>query len=290
MKIPISLTIFIAIILGLIFPKGTLIKELFFPLSFILMYINVLELKLNLKHFLRKEIIFWGVINILILPLFAYFMGSFLSEYFWIGAVMAALAPAAMNSPVFVNLIEGDKELSVSISTIANLSTIFYVPVLVFILFGMKLSIPYDQILINTFGLIFIPIILALLTRRFLKERHIKMANISKEAVPILLALLLWIIFSNSAGQIWSSLNEIVIVIPIIFLISAVGFLLGFLSSKKETIKRTLTIACGYKNESLMLGIIYGLNPLIAIPIVFYILAHQIFNSIIIFLFEKNKI
>jgi predicted Na+-dependent transporter len=290
MKIPISLTIFIAIILGLIFPKGTLIKDLFFPLSFILMYINVLELKLNLKHFLRKEIIFWGLINILILPLFAYFMGSFLSEYFWIGAVMAALAPAAMNSPIFVNLIEGDKELSVSISTIANLSTIFYVPVLVFILFGMKLSIPYDQILINTFGLIFIPIILAILTRKIIKEKHIKITNILKESIPILLALLLWIIFSNSASQIWSSLNEIVIVIPIIFLISAVGFLLGFLSSKKETIKRTLTIACGYKNESLMLGIIYGLNPLIAIPIVFYILAHQIFNSIIIFLFEKDKI
>jgi predicted Na+-dependent transporter len=290
MKIPISLAIFTAIILGLIFPKGTLIKDLFFPLSFILMYINVLELKLNLKHFLRKEIFFWGIINILILPIFAYFIGSFLSEYFWVGAVMAALAPAAMNSPVFVNLIDGDKELSVSISTIANLSTIFYVPILVFILFGMKLFIPYDQIIINTFGLIFIPIILAILTRKITKEKHIKIANISKEAVPILLSLLLWIIFSNSAGQIWSSLNEIAILIPVIFLVSAVGFLLGYFCVKKTSVKRTLTIACGYKNESLMLGIIYGLNPSIAIPVVFYILAHQIYNSIIIFLFEKNKI
>lgn len=290
MKLPISLIIFVSIALGLIFPMGTLIKDLFFPLSFILMYINVLELKLNLKHFLRKEIIFWGVINILILPIFAYFIGSFLSEYLLVGVVMAALAPAAMNSPVFVNLIEGDKELSVSISTIANLSTIFYVPALVFIFFGMKLSIPYDQILINTFGLIFIPIFLAVLTRKILKEKYVKMANISKEMIPILLAVLLWIVFSNSAGQIWSSLNEILVVIPIIFLVSAVGFLLGYFCVNKTSVKRTLTIACGYKNESLMLGIIYGLNPLIAIPIVFYIIAHQIFNSIIILLFEKNKI
>lgn len=290
MKLPISLIIFASIALGLIFPYGTLIKDLFFPLSFILMYINVLELKLNLKHFLRKEIVFWGVINILILPIFAYFIGSLLSEYLWVGVVMASLAPAAMNSPVFVNLIEGDKELSVSISTIANLSTIFYVPALVFIFFGMKLSIPYDQILINTFGLIFIPIILAILTRKVLKERYIKISKVSNEFIPILLAVLLWIIFSNSASQIWSSLNEILVVIPIIFLISALGFLLGYFCVKKTSVKRTLTIACGYKNESLMLGIIYGLNSLIAIPIVFYIMAHQIFNSLIILLFEKKKI
>lgn len=290
MKIHISIFIFAAIILGFIFPQGVLIKDLFLPLSFVLMYINVLELKINLKHFVRKEIAFWGLINILILPLIAYFVGSMLSEYFWIGLVMAALAPAAMNSPVFVNLIKGDKELSVSISTIANLSTLIYIPLLIFIFFGLKLSVPYDQILINTFGLIFVPIALAILTRKIIGKRYVKIAKSSKELIPFLLAVLLWIIFSSTSGQILSSLNEILIVIPVVFSVSAIGFLLGFFACRKESVKRTLTIACGYKNESLMLGIIYGLNPLMTIPIVFYILAHQIFNSIIILLFEKNKI
>jgi len=290
MKLSISLIIFIAIILGLFFPFGTLIKDLTSPLLFVLMYFSILELDLKLKKFFKKEIFYWGLINIIILPIFAYFIGSFLSEYFLLGMVVAALAPAAVNSPMFVNLLKGDKELSISISAIANLSSIIYVPLMLFLLFGLNLIIPYTQILTNIFTLIFIPIFLVVLTKKFLKSKYNKILDSSKIILKITLFLIIWIIFSTSSKQFFSSLNEVLIIIPLMFLITITGLLLGYFSSKKKELKRTLAISCSYKNQTLLLGVVSSINPLIAVPPILYIIAFHIVNGIFIWLYEKKKI
>ncbi|NIO44266.1 MAG: hypothetical protein GTN36_01775 [Candidatus Aenigmarchaeota archaeon] len=290
MKIPISLFILIAIVFGLILPYGILLEDLFFPIIFILMYLNVLGLKLTLKKFFRRELIYPILVNIIVLPLFAYFIGSFLSPYLLFGVVIGALAPTAMNSTVYVNLVDGDKELSVFSTFIMNLIYILYVPLMFFILLRLEIVIPYEQILMKTFSLIIVPIFLAILTTKALKEKRVKIINFSKKLNLILLPLLLWIIFSINANEIWSSLNEVLITIPVMFLVSIVGFLLGYLAVKKKSLKRTLAIVCGYKNQSLSLGIVYGLNPLAVIPITVYLLFNHMINLTIIWLFEKKKI
>jgi len=290
MKLSISLFIFIAIALGLIFPQGVLLKEFTIPLLFVLMYFSAMDFRLNKKRFFRKEVFLWGAVNIFILPLLAYFFGSFLSSYLLLGVVAAALAPTATSSPIFVKLVNGDEELSISISAIANFSSIFYIPIMLFLLFGLKLSIPYDQILINIVGLVFLPIILAAFTKKILKSKTTKIVNFSKRIVPPLLLIIVWVVFSMSASQILLSLNEVMTVIPVIFLISGVGFLLGYAFVKEKSLKRTLAISCCFKNITLVLGVFYGFNPIVFIPPTLYIIFHHFFNGIAIWLYEKKKI
>ncbi len=290
MKIPVSLIIFAAIVLGLLFPKGVMLKDFTFPLLFVLMYFSVLQIKLSPKKFFRKEIIFWALVNVIVLPLFAYFIGSSLSEYLLLGVVVAALAPTAVNSPFFVNLIDGDKEMSVSISAIANLTSIFYIPFVLFLLFGLRLTIPYQQILTNIFGLVFIPLFLVVLTKKLLKKTYAKIINYSNNIIPIVLFLILWIIFSSSSSQIFSFSREVLSIIPIILLVSILGFFSGFIVVKDKKLRRTLSICFGYKNQTLMLGIIYNINPLAAIPPTIYLVVHQILNGLMVWLFEKKKI
>ncbi len=290
MKLPISIFILIAIVLGLIFPKGTLIKFLFYPLLFTLMYFSVLKIELKVKSFFRKEIAYWALINILLLPVIAYFAGHFLPEYLLLGVVIAALAPTAMNAPIFVKLVNGNKELSVSISTIANLSAIFYIPLMLFFLFGLRLEIPYAQTLVKLFVLVLVPLLLAILTRKILVKGFSKLTDFSERAVPLLLFLFLWITVSTSANQVMSAFREVLLVVPVVILVSAAGFLLGYLIVRKPSLKRTLAISGGYKNQSLMLGLIYSINPLVVIPPTIYLLVHHIFNSVFVWLAEKEKI
>jgi BASS family bile acid:Na+ symporter len=289
MKIPLSAIILSAIIVGFAFPYGTFIKNLQLPLLFALMYFSVLEININPKKMVRKELIIWGLINIVTLPLVAFFVGSLVSNDLLLGIVIAALAPTATTSPFFVGLIKGDKELSISISTLANLSSIFYVPIVLFILFGMRIAIPYGQVFVNIFELIFIPLFLAILTKKFLASRFNKFVRYSKSIVPFILFLILWIIFSTSLSSIESSFRVITI-IPLVGLVCTSGFLLGYFSVKDKKLKRTLAIAGGFKNQSLMLGIFYNLAPITLIPPVIYLIFHHIYNGIFVWLYEKKKI
>ncbi len=290
MKIPLSAIILSAIIIGFVFPYGTLIKNLQLPLLFALMYFSLLEININPKKMIRKELIIWGLINIVALPLIAFFLGSLVSNDLLLGIVIAALAPTATSSPFFVGLIKGDKELSISISTLANLSSIFYVPIVLFILFGMRVAIPYDQVFVNIFELIFIPLFLAILTKKFLASRFNKLVRYSKNIVPFILFLILLIIFSTSLSSIQSSFGEVITVIPLVGLVCTSGFLLGYFSMKDKKLKRTLAIAGGFKNQSLMLGIFYNLAPITLIPPVIYLIFHHIYNGIFVWLYEKKKI
>ncbi|MCX6821825.1 MAG: hypothetical protein NTW30_03535 [Candidatus Aenigmarchaeota archaeon] len=201
MKNLILIAIFLAIILGFLYPKGTIFQSLILPLSAIMMYISVLEADIKFKNFLRKDLIYWVLINLVIQPIFAYFIGSFFIKDLRLGIFLAAIAPSGINSPVFINLLDGDTQLGVSTSILANTFAMIFIPVFLFIFFGMKISIPYNQILITIFGLSLIPITLAILTKKFLSNFHKKILKFSDIILSLSFFIILWVIFSSVSGS-----------------------------------------------------------------------------------------
>ncbi len=290
MKVPLSAIIFSAMILGLLIPGGSLLKDAIFPLAMAIIYLNALELEFGVRRFLRREILFWAAINVLVLPAVAYLAGSFLPGNLLLGVVMAALAPTAINSLLFIGLVDGNREMGISLTAIANISSVLYIPAMVFLMFGLRLSIPYGQLLTNMVGIIVVPMVFAFATRKLMKPGRRALASLSKNMVPVLLFAIVWIIFSSAAGEILASLGSVLSVVPVMFLLAALGFGLGYLSGREKRLKRTLAISCGYKNESLIIMLAYSISPLAIIPSTVYMVAHYTFNTLVVWLFEKKKI
>jgi len=66
--------IYLAIILGLIFPAGENVKNLIPILLAIILFFSFLKIKLKIKHFFRKELLYFAIIGLVIVPTIIFFI------------------------------------------------------------------------------------------------------------------------------------------------------------------------------------------------------------------------
>ena len=282
--------LFTAIALGILFPGGEALKPILPVLLGMLLFFNFYTIDIRWAHFLRKEILFYALIVLGILPALVVTTTKFLPAPFQLGIFLTTISPSAVSGSIVVGIIGGSLELSIANTVIFNLLSPFSYTLLTNVYFDTRdLQVSSGQTLLNLILLIGIPFVLSMFCKRAasLNRPLHKLAGYTR----MLFIFIVFMAISASSRQLRHiPLQELASVIGVIFLIVAIFYASGLLLGKDERTKRALAVNMGQKNNSLCIWLaLTNFGPLAAIPATVYIIMQHIFNSLLIFLFTRRK-
>lgn len=237
--------------------------------------------------FTRPKAVIAGLVGqIVFLPLVAFILSiAFdLSPLYFIGVMLIALSPGGSSSNIFSMLVKGDIALSVSLTALSSIITLFTIPlVLSFVTsflganYAVGVELPVGNLLVQNILLMLIPIVLGILIKVKFPVAAVKINNVlSKIAFPALI-LLASIFFIQHYESIKDNIATLgVCITALILSCIALASLLCRILSFKESVRRTIIIEVGMQNAAQAIAIasspfIFN-NGIIAIPAIIYAL------------------
>lgn len=257
------------------------------PILTILMF--DLGLTLETKDFVmvvkRPKAVLAGMLGqLVVLPLLAYALASAmnLSPLFFIGIMLIACCPGGSSSNVFSMLAKGDVALSVSLTAVSSIVTLFTLPVIMqyattAVGNATGVTLPVGNLLMQNIVTMLIPIILGICIRRWAKKAAQRIDSVlSRLAFPALM-LLAGIFFVQHRDTIADNIGTLGLAVTGMLLCSvALAAVLSYVFSLKKNERRTIIIEVGMQNAAQAIAI--ASSPFvfndgrIAIPAIIYAL------------------
>jgi len=224
--------------------------------------------------------------QIVVLPLIAFALAAafHLPPLFYVGLVLIACCPGGSSSNVFSMLAKGDVALSVTMTALSSIITLFTIPIVL----GLAVSysggeattgihLPVGNLLVQNIVLMFIPILLGVAVRKLWHRAAVAIERVlSKIAFPALM-LLAAIFFIQHYHTILENIGKLGISVTLLILL-AIGCaaLLSRICGFDSRIRRTIVIEVGMQNAAQAIAVasspfIFN-NDLIAIPAILYAL------------------
>jgi BASS family bile acid:Na+ symporter len=270
---------------GLLFPQLNIFKDLIFYILLLLLFCSFLKIEFNLKHFINPKLLLFPLFNWFLLPLLVYFISRSLIPDYRIGLLFAIITPPALGSPVIISITKGDLEFMMSNVMIYNLlSPIAYTLIPVFLFKDDQIFIPVKPILLRVVTVVMIPLVLALIVRTHKRSKDWIITHIDSRKNILQIFMVSVAVASASLRIRQTPLSEIGLLFLITFSLTLISYGSGyFISRKNPVMQRTLPVAMGHKNTLLAIMIcITNFSPIAALPTVFYLFSHHIFNGILI--------
>ena len=259
------------------------------PILTLLMFELGLTLRVaDFKLFLQRPrpIIAGLVGQLLFLPLLAFAIGVVfrLEPLFFVGLVLIACSPGGSSSNIFSMLAKGDVALSVSLTALSSVITLFTIPVVMDVATrfvgsfpGVDIHLPVGSLIVQNILLMLLPIVAGVLLKRFVPLAAQKIhAVLSKIAFPALIFLAA-VFFIQHHETIAAQFGKLGLCVTLLIL-SAMGG--GALLAKAMRLNRqevrTLVIEIGMQNAAQAIAVasspfIFN-NDVIAIPAIIYAL------------------
>lgn len=256
------------------------------PILTLLMF--CLGLTLEAKDFLlvikRGKAVAGGLFGQLIMPLVAWVVAQaiHLDPVFTIGLVLIACCPGGSSSNIFSMLAKGDVALSVLLTAMSSIITLFTLPLIMQMAtcavgqqIGIKL--PIMNLLMQNLVTMLLPILIGIGIRYYKPKLAARIAHVlSKFAFPALM-LLAGIFFVQHKETITSNFGVLGFAVTLLLLV-AVSFaaVLSFLIGLKTAERRTIIIEVGMQNAAQAIAI--ASSPFVfndgrfAIPAILYAL------------------
>ena len=222
--------------------------------------------------------------QLIMLPLIAYAIASLFSlpPIFFIGVMLIACCPGGSSSNIFSKLAKGDVALSVSLTALSSVITLFTVPVImqwvtVYVGASQGIQLPVVNLLMQNVFTMLAPIVLGILCRKYYSNVAMKMDRVlSKIAFPALM-LLAGIFFVQHYDTIVEHFSVLGMCVGLLLLtavaLSGVGSRCMRLNNKE---RRTIVIEVGMQNAAQAIAV--ASSPFvfndgrIAIPAIIYAL------------------
>lgn len=233
----------------------------------------------------RPRAVFVGLFGqLVLLPLIAYAIASLFSlpPIFFIGVMLIACCPGGSSSNIFSKLAKGDVALSVSLTALSSVITLFTVPVImqwvtVYVGASQGIQLPVVNLLMQNVFTMLVPIILGIMCRMYFTDVAGKMdCVLSKIAFPALM-LLAGIFFVQHYDTITTHFSVLGMCVGLLLLtavaLSGVGSRCMRLNNKE---RRTIVIEVGMQNAAQAIAV--ASSPFvfndgrIAIPAIIYAL------------------
>ena len=220
--------------------------------------------------------------QLLVLPLIAYALASILHlpPYYFIGIMLIACCPGGSSSNIFSLLAKGDVALSVSLTAVSSIVTLFTLPVVMQIVTTsvgqtVGVSLPVGNLLMQNIITMLLPIALGICVKRYFSVTAQKMERIlTKCAFPAL--MLVVILFYIQHKDTIMSASAITLLSPLTLIVCAitVAALIGWMLKLSSKEQRTIIIEVGMQNAAQAIAIasspfIFN-NDIIAIPAIIY--------------------
>ncbi|MBQ2381426.1 MAG: bile acid:sodium symporter family protein [Succinivibrio sp.] len=230
--------------------------------------------------------------QLLILPLIAFLIAKAfnLEEVFFIGLVLIALCPGGSSSNIFTLIAKGDLALSVSLTALSSVITLFTLPFFMALylnifnkngVFSSSIEFPLINILIQNILLMFIPIVLGVLTKIIFKNGAKKISRVLEKIAFPSLALIATMFFIKHAKTISSHLDILLVaIITLVFAAIVVSSLLSRALCQDSKTRRTIVIEVAMQNAAQAIALCVSPfafnNEIMSIPAIIYALIMNI--------------
>jgi len=206
--------------------------------------------------------------QMILLPMMAvvWVMFSELSPEFKIGVLILSICPGGITSNLVSYFVKGNVALSVSLTVINSLLTLFSIPILVNIFLnyfdvsnGGLVHLPVLDTMFSIFTITILPASVGMFLRDRLGKNILKIQKYINIILPVLLFIVFGIKFlgSNQNGGTGISINEIIKLTPIVIGLNVSAMLLGVVVATifNLSFKNRVTIAVevGLHNTALAL-------------------------------------
>lgn len=276
------------------------------PILIVLMFL--LGTELNKKAFINigrqpKAVILGMAGQLLLLPLIAFAIAWLFNmpAVYFLGLVLIACCPGGSSSNVFSMLAKGDVALSVTLTAISSIVTLFTIPIIMEFVSrfvshnaGITIELPIGRLLMQNIALLFVPLLAGWLFRRKCPKQATKTGKVlNKTAFPALMLLAL-LFFLQYTQEIIDNFALIGVACGTLILASMLcSSLLARMGRLTSAVRRTIVIEVGMQNAAQAIAI--ASSPFIfnsgemAIPAIIYALLMNIILLLYILKFKYSK-
>jgi BASS family bile acid:Na+ symporter len=286
-----GLSLLVTMLLGALVPQATVLSFLIQYLLMVMLFYAFLDLEFK-SQMLKKSVFLVLAANIAV----AFTVYGVLVPFnltLALAGFMAAIAPTAIAAPVIISFIQREVEYAVASVLLTNIASAIIVPIALPFLIGTQVEISVWEVLRPVMVVMFVPLAFAQLVKLLPDNSQTFIRKGKAASFPVWLINLFLIsakasdFLRNDKSDSLSTLAIIAFVSLVICIINfGVGALLGGRSHRREASQ-----SLGQKNLSFVIWIaLTFINPLVALGPMFYILYHHIYNSWVIYQFEKARI
>lgn len=239
--------------------------------------------------------------QLLFLPLIAWGLGCVfgLEPVYFIGLMLIACSPGGSSSNIFSMLAEGNVALSVSLTALSSVLTLFTIPIIMQLTTaavgtGADISLPVGSLIVQNVLLMLVPIAAGIATRRLWRNAAERIDRVlAKTAFPALM-LLAAIFFVQHHATIFSEFSELgSSVTSLILLAMGAGWGLAWIMRLGVRDRRTLVIEVGMQNAAQAIAVATSpfvfANDLMAIPAIIYALMMNVLLLLYVFAIRQKK-
>ena len=241
------------------------------------------------------------ICQLIILPIVAYILIIVLRTpaELALGVMIIAAAPGGVTTNVMTKFAKGDVALSISLTAIISLISIFSVPFIIFTsakligISNISEQITMTGIAVKMAGVVTIPVILGMLIRKFAENFIVSKISIIEKITVILFVIVFASIWIEERQNILSYLKQaglITLLLNIIMMIVAYYIAKSFATGIEQ--RKCIALECGLQNGTLALFVstqIFGSDILYAIPTGAYALIMYITGFVFVYLL-RNKV
>lgn len=276
------------------------------PILIVLMFL--LGTDLNKKSFTdvarNPRAVLIGMIGqLILLPLIAFALAYFLKlpPVYFMGIVLIACCPGGSSSNVFSMLAKGDVALSVTLTAISSIVTMFTIPFIMELVSnfvseqsGIEVQLPFGRLIVQNIVLLFVPLILGIMFRHYFPQAAASTNKfLSKLAFPALM-LLAFIFFLQHTQAIIDNFAILGMTIAILILAAMLcSSLLSRITKSNTAVRRTIVIEVGMQNAAQAIAIatspfIFNNNEM-AIPAIIYALLMNVILLIYVMIIRRSQ-
>lgn len=275
------------------------------PILIILMFLLGIDLrKESFTNVARnpKAVLLGVTGQIVLLPLIAFVVAWALKlpPVYFMGLVLVACCPGGSSSNVFSHIAKGDVALSVTLTALSSVITLFTLPIVMeFVsrvvsdMAGIEINLPVGKLLVQNLVLIFAPMLAGCLFRYYLPDKA-KKVNIvlGKFAFPALmvLALVFFLQYRVEIAENFTLLGLSATLLIMLAILCSSG--LSRISRFSNAVRRTIVIEVGMQNAAQAIAI--ASSPFIfnsgemALPAIIYALLMNVILLIYVFCIRKK--
>ena len=274
------------------------------PILIVLMFL--LGIDLNKKAFTDiarnpKAVLLGMVGQIVVLPLVAFALAWMLNlpPVYFMGLVLIACCPGGSSSNVFSMLAKGDVALSVTLTALSSVITLFTLPVImsftatqVSLMSGTEIVLPIGKLIVQNFVLVFVPMLLGYAFRHFFSEAAVKVRNVlGKAAFPALMVLAATF-FLQYPQQIAQNFKVLGLSAALLILLAMLcGSGLSRVGRLSGAARRTIVIEVGMQNaaQAIMLAGVVFKSGEMALPAIMYALLMNVILLAYVYIIRRKQ-
>ena len=276
------------------------------PILIVLMFL--LGIDLDRKAFANvakqpKAVMLGMMGQIVLLPLIAFAVAWALKlpPIYSMGLVLVACCPGGSSSNVFSMLAKGDVALSVTLTALSSIITLFTLPLIMGVVAdyvsstnGYAISLPVGKLFMQNIVLLFVPLLTGSLFRKVKPNAATKVARVlGKLAFPALmtLAAVFFLQYSSEIADNFAVLGASGALLILLAMLCSGG--LSRMSGAGTAVRRTIVIEVGMQNAAQAIAI--ASSPFIfnsgemALPAIIYALLMNVILLVYVYFIRRKE-